>query len=161
MPIADSNTVDVTTVAKVKEELKGWQLSRCVFVGDAGMVSKANLETLARGGGKYIVCMPIHRGGEVAADVVTRPGRYQKVAENLEVKEVTVGDGERRRRYVVCYNPQEAERQRKRAAKSSCRGADWVIRRRINSRRRPPPNDAAAARRCGCSAVLAAARARP
>jgi hypothetical protein len=27
-------------------ELKGWQLSRCVFVGDAGMVSRANLETL-------------------------------------------------------------------------------------------------------------------
>jgi hypothetical protein len=37
--------------------------------------------------------------------VITRPGRYQVV------KEVLVGDGERRRRYVVCYNPQEAERQ--------------------------------------------------
>jgi len=112
--IFPGNTVDVTTVAKVKEDLKGWQLSRCVFVGDAGMVSKANLETLAKGGGKYILCMPIHRGGEVANAVVTRPGRYQKVADNLEVKEVTVGDGERRRRYVVCYNPQEAERQRHR-----------------------------------------------
>jgi hypothetical protein len=111
--IFPGNTVDVTTVAKVKEDLKGWHLSRCVFVGDAGMVSKANLETLAKGGGKYILCMPIHRGGEVANLVVTRPGRYQKVADNLEVKEVTVGDGERRRRYVVCYNPQEAERQRR------------------------------------------------
>ncbi len=111
--IFPGNTVDVTTVAKVKEDLKGWQLSRCVFVGDAGMVSKANLELLARAGGKYIVCMPIQHGGEVATAVVTRPGRYQKVAENLEVKEVTVGDGERRRRYVVCFNPQEAERQRR------------------------------------------------
>lgn len=52
------------------------------------------------------------RGGEVANAVVTRPGRYQQVADHLEVKEVTVGDGERRRRYVVCYNRQEAERQR-------------------------------------------------
>jgi hypothetical protein len=111
--IFPGNTVDVTTVAKVKKDLKGWHLSRCVFVGDAGMVSKANLEMLAKGGGKYILCMPIHRGGEVANAVVTRPGRYQKVADNLEVKEVTVGDGERRRRYVVCYNPQEAERQRR------------------------------------------------
>ncbi len=109
--IFPGNTVDVTTVAKVKEDLKGWQLSRCVFVGDAGMVSAENLTTLARSGGKYIVCMPIHRGGEVATEVVTRPGRYQHVAENLQVKEVVVGDGERRRRYVVCYNPQEAERQ--------------------------------------------------
>jgi len=104
--------VDVTTVERVKKDLQGWQLSRCVFVGDAGMVSKENLQTLARGGGKYIVCMPIHRGGEVAKDVVSRPGRYQKVADNLEVKEVTVGDGERRRRYVVCYNPEEAARQK-------------------------------------------------
>mgnify|MGYP001544713945 CR=1 FL=1 len=109
--IFPGNTVDVTTVAKVKEDLKGWQLSRCVFVGDAGMVSAENLSTLARAGGKYIVCMPIHRGSEVANEVITRPGRYQAVAENLQVKEVMVGDGERRRRYVVCYNPQEAERQ--------------------------------------------------
>ena len=109
--IFPGNTVDVTTVAKVKEDLKGWQLSRCVFVGDAGMVSAKNLSTLARAGGKYIVCMPIHRGSEVANEVITRPGRYQAVAENLQVKEVMVGDGERRRRYLVCYNPQEAERQ--------------------------------------------------
>jgi hypothetical protein len=111
--IFPGNTVDVTTVAKVKDDLKGWQLSRCVFVGDAGMVSTENLSTLSRGGGKYIVCMPIHRGGEVANEVLTRPGRYQTVADNLEVKEVIVGDGERRRRYVVCYNPQEAARQAK------------------------------------------------
>jgi len=110
--IFPGNTVDVTTVERVKKDLQGWQLSRCVFVGDAGRVSRANLETRARGGGKYILCMPIHRGGEVAQEVLTRPGRYQKVADNLEVKEVTVGDGERRRRYVVCYNPEEAARQK-------------------------------------------------
>jgi len=109
--IFPGNTVDVTTVASVKQDLKGWQLSRCVFVGDAGMVSAQNLAALARAGGKFIVCMPINRGGEVANAVLTRPGRYQEVAENLQVKEVIIGDGERRRRYVVCYNPQEAERQ--------------------------------------------------
>lgn len=57
--------------------------------------------------------MPIQRSGEVELDVITRPGRYQKVADNLQVKGVTVGDGERRRRYVLCYNPEEAERQKK------------------------------------------------
>ncbi len=107
------NTVDVTTVQRVKAELRGWQLGRCVFVGDAGMVSEANLKDLGRGGGKYIVCMPIHRGGEVAKAVLTRPGRFREVAQNLRVKEVLVGEGERRRRYVVCYNPQEALRQRR------------------------------------------------
>ncbi len=110
------NTVDVTTVERVKADLRGWQLNRCLFVGDAGMVSNANLKTLSRGGGRYILCMPIHRGGEVATEVMSRPGRYQEVAENLRVKEVLVGEGERRRRYVVCFNPQEAERQRKHRA---------------------------------------------
>ena len=107
------NTVDVTTVEQVKKDLSGWKLTRCVFVGDAGMVSEDNLKKLSLGGGKYIVCMPIVKGGEVAKDVLTRRGRYQKVAQNLRVKEVVVGDGERRRRYAVCHNPEEEARQRK------------------------------------------------
>ena len=117
------NTVDVSTVAKVKRDLKGWRRTpaarrpfRCVFVGDAGMVSAENLKALARGGGRYIVCMPVHRGGE-ADQVIGRRGRYRQVAENLQVKEVVVGEGERRRRYAVCFNPREAERQRRHRAK--------------------------------------------
>lgn len=106
------NTVDVTTVKQVKADLRGWRLNRCLFVGDAGMVSADNLKTLSRGGGRYLLCMPIHRGGEIAEQVLTRPGRYQRVAENLQVKEVWVGEGERRRRYVVCHNPREEARQR-------------------------------------------------
>lgn len=107
------NTVDVTTVKQVKKDLSGWKLTRCVFVGDAGMVSEENLKELGLGGGKYIVCMPMVQGGEVATEVLTCGGRYREVASNLRVKEVVVGDGERRRRYVVCYNPEEAARQRK------------------------------------------------
>ena len=114
--IFPGNTVDVSTVEQVKRDLKGWRLGRCVFVGDAGMVSKDNLKKLALGGGRDIVCMPVHAGGEVDREVVSRPGRYRPVAENLKVKEVVVGDGERRRRYVVCHNPQEAERKRRHRA---------------------------------------------
>jgi hypothetical protein len=58
------NTVDVTTVAKVTADLKDWRLGRCVFVGDAGLVSEKNLKALSASGGRYIVCMPIHLGGE-------------------------------------------------------------------------------------------------
>ena len=106
------NTSDVTTVETVKADLRGWRLNRCVFVGDAGMNSAENRRTLALGGGKYILAAKLRAGDEVADEVLTRAGRYQEVAENLRVKEVVVGDGERRRRYVVCHNPQEAERQR-------------------------------------------------
>ena len=51
------NTVDVTTVQQVKADLRGWQLTRCLFVGDAGMVSAPNLKALSRGGGKYLLCI--------------------------------------------------------------------------------------------------------
>ena len=106
------NTGEVRTVAQVKDDLRGWQLSRCVFVGDAGMVSQENLHKLSESGGKYILCMPMRRGDEVTHEVLQRPGRYQQVADNLRVKEVVVGEGERRRRYVVCHNPAEEKRQR-------------------------------------------------
>ena len=105
------DTVDVETVAQVKADLRGWKLTRSVFVGDAGLVSEANLRALAAGGGKYILCLPVKPGTEVSDDVLARPGRYRTVAANLEVKEVVVGDGERRRRYVVCCNAEEAKRQ--------------------------------------------------
>ena len=110
------NTVDVTTVQKVKADLKEWRLGRCLFVGDAGMVSAPNLKALSRGGGKYLLCMPMGRGDEVTREVLARPGRYQVVAQNLHVKDVVVGEGERRRRYAVCFNPEEAKRQREHRA---------------------------------------------
>jgi transposase len=105
------NTSDVATIEKVKNDLRGWRLNRCVFVGDAGTNSEENRRRLSLGGGKYILATRMRAGDEVTNEVLTRAGRYQQVAENLRVKEVVVGDGERRRRYVVCHNPQEAERQ--------------------------------------------------
>ena len=60
---------------------------------------------------KYLLAMPMRRSDEVTEAVLSRPGRYRQVAENLEVKEVIVGDGERRR-YAVCFNPIEAKRQK-------------------------------------------------
>jgi transposase len=106
------NTTDVTTVERVKADLKGWKLGRCVFVGDAGMNSEENRRTLALGGGKYILAARMRAGDEVSKEVLTRAGRYQVVRDNLRVKEVIVGEGERRQRYVVCHNPVEQERQR-------------------------------------------------
>jgi hypothetical protein len=110
------NTVDATTVAQVKEELRGWKLGRAIFVGDAGMDSAPNRQELAKGLGHYILAMPIGKLKEVQEEVLARPGRFHRVTESLEVKEVIVGDGERRRRYLVCRNRQEADRQRQHRA---------------------------------------------
>ena len=70
------HTVDVTTVAQVKADLRGWHPSRCVFVGDAGLVSQEKLTTLTASGGKYLLCMPMCRGDEVTREVLQRHGRY-------------------------------------------------------------------------------------
>ena len=105
------NTVDATTVARVKDDLRGWKLGRAIFVGDAGMDSEANRKALSKGLGHYILAMPVGKLKEVQDDVLARPGRFRKVTETLEVKEVVIGEGERRRRYIVCRNQDEAARQ--------------------------------------------------
>jgi hypothetical protein len=106
------DTPDVTTVARIKDDLRAWRLGRCVFVGDAGMYSAENLATLSRGLGRYILAMPMRKVKEIETAVLSRPGRYKPVADNLQVKEVVVGEGERHKRYVLCLNPEEAERER-------------------------------------------------
>jgi DDE family transposase len=106
------NTVDATTVSQVKEGLRGWRLGQAIFVGDAGMDSEANRQELATGLGHYLLAMPIGKLTEVQQDVLARPGRFRSANAHLEVKEVVVGDGARRRRYIVCRNLVEAERQR-------------------------------------------------
>jgi hypothetical protein len=105
------NTMDATTVAQVKESLRGWRLGQAIFVGDAGMDSEANRQELAKGLGHYILAMPMGKLAEVQQEVLSRAGRFRRVNDRLEVKEVLVGDGARRRRYIVCRNLEEAERQ--------------------------------------------------
>ena len=110
------NTPDVTTVQKVKDDLREMRLGRTLFVGDAGMYSKDNLDELAKGAGKYILVTPIRRVKEVKNEVLSHPGRYAEIAPDLRAKEVIVGDGERRRRYILCLNEEEADRQKWRRA---------------------------------------------
>jgi hypothetical protein len=110
--VLPGDTADVTTVARIKDDLRAWRLGRCVFVGDAGMYSAENLAALSRGLGRYILAVPMRKVKEVETELLTRPGRYKPVADNLQVKEGVVGDGERRKRYVLCLNPEEAERER-------------------------------------------------
>ena len=107
------NTADVSTVEKVRSELRGWNLGRALFVADSGMNSEENRVELSRACGKYLLATRMASVNEVKREVLTRRGRYTVIRDHLHAKEVVVGDGERRRRYVLCYNPKEAERQKK------------------------------------------------
>ena len=114
--IFPGNTSDVATVTKIKDDLRGMRLGRTLFVGDAGMYSAANLEELSKGAGRYILATPIRRIKEIKDEVLSHPGRYADIAPNLRAKEVIIGDGERRRRYILCLNEDEADRQKWRRA---------------------------------------------
>ena len=114
--IFPGNTSDVTTVAKIKDDLRGMRLGRTLFVGDAGMYSAANLKELSKGAGRYILASPVGKIKEIKDEVLSHPGRYADIAPNLRAKEVILGDGERRRRYILCLNEDEADRQKWRRA---------------------------------------------
>lgn len=105
------NTADVSTVEQIKKDLRGWKLGRALFVADSGMNSTDNREELARACGKYLLATRMATVAEIKNEVLSQPGRYKTIKDNLQAKEVVIGDGERRRRYILCYNPKEAERQ--------------------------------------------------
>lgn len=104
------NTQDMTTVEMVKNDLLGWKLSRCIWVMDRGMNSEENRLILQKAGGHYIMGEKLRDNQEIHKDVLAKRGRYVKIRENLEIKEVTIGDGERRRRFILVHNPEEARK---------------------------------------------------
>lgn len=104
------NTSDIKTLVPIVKALKKrFEIRKVILVCDRGMVSKANLEELEKAQFEYIVGMKMRGLVEVRDEVLGRAGRYQQVGPNLQVKEVSV-EG---RRYVICYNPEEAEKDRK------------------------------------------------
>jgi hypothetical protein len=114
--VLPGDTADVTTVQRIKEDLRQMRLGRALFVGDAGLYARANLAELSRGAGRYILATPIGRVKEIKDEVLGRPGRYAKITPDLCAKEVIVGEGERRRRYILCLNTAQAERERRHRA---------------------------------------------
>ncbi len=104
------NSNDQTVIAQVKDDLRGWRLGRCVWVVDRGFSSDANLRYLTRGGGHWIAGERMRDGSRDAQAALARPGRYQSVRDNLRVKDVRLGAGDTVKRFVVCHNPVEAER---------------------------------------------------
>ena len=104
------NTNDQTVITEVKDDLRGWRLGRCVWVVDRGFSSDDNLRYLTRGGGHWIAGERMRDGSPDAQAALARPGRYQTVRDNLRVKDVRLGEAGSARRFVVCHNPAEAER---------------------------------------------------
>jgi transposase len=107
------NASDQTIIREVKDAIRDWRLHRVIWVCDTGFASEENRAYLQRAGGHYILGEKLRQGSENRS-ALARPGRYRQIGQGLEVKEVWVGEGEKRRRFVVCRNLEEARRDRSR-----------------------------------------------
>ena len=106
------NTSDMEVIAEVKNDLTGWKLGRVITVVDRGFSSAENLRHLQRAGGHYIAGERMRAGMNSVEQALSRQGRYKAIRDNMEIKEIVVGDGEARARYVLVRNPVVAERER-------------------------------------------------
>jgi len=99
------NAVDLAVFRGAMADLrKKLPISKIVMVMDRGMVSEANLRMLDELGIPYIVGARLRH--LATREALKTAGRYRVVAENLRVKDVR----QEGTRYIICYNPQEAER---------------------------------------------------
>ena len=90
------NTNDDSMLPEVKDDMRGWRLGRVVTVVDRGFSSDENLDYLRRAGGHCIAGEKMRDGSPDAEAALSRQGRYQKVRDNLRVKEVRLDDNSRR-----------------------------------------------------------------
>jgi transposase len=99
------NTVDKSTVVSVIRDLKSrFRLDRVIFVGDRGMLSADNLETILDEELGFIVAHTLRRNA-VAADVIERLGeRFDRTQE----EEQFFSDERTKVRFVLAYSPEIA-----------------------------------------------------
>jgi transposase len=104
------NANDQAILPEVRDDIRGWRLGRIITVVDRGFSSADNLAYLRRGGGQFIAGMRMRDGNPLVEQVLSRQGRYQQVKDNLRVKEVTIEATDVR--FIICHNPEQAERDR-------------------------------------------------
>jgi transposase len=106
--VLPGNQHDSKCVDQVQKDLNSWNLGRVVWVMDRGMTSDENRRVLQRAGGQYIFGEKLS-GNHLNEVALNRSGRFKVLDDNLHIKEVYVGQGTERRRYVIAYNPQQAK----------------------------------------------------
>jgi len=105
--VSPGNSSDVKALLPVIDRAREqFGLSSVCFVADRGMVSSSLIDELEAREMGYILGVRMRWVKEVREMVLSHPGRYQEVEENLHVKDLSI-DG---RRYIVCYNPDQAKK---------------------------------------------------
>ena len=106
--VLPGNQNDAKCVDQVQKDLNDWKLGNVVWAMDRDMTSEDNRRNLQRAGGQYILGEKL-RGTNINEEALNRGGRFKVIKENLHIKEVFVGEGSGRRRFIIAYNPEQAE----------------------------------------------------
>jgi arginine repressor len=108
--ILSGNTGDKAAfVAMIERMRKRFAIRRVIVVADRGMISHDAMELLegdADAPFDFILGCRMRRQKEVSEEVLARAGRYQRITDHLDVKDVRIDD----RRYIVCRNTSEAKK---------------------------------------------------
>jgi hypothetical protein len=102
------NTADSALIRQVKQDMREWVLGKIIWVADRGFSSATNRRFLQQGASGYIIGEKLRSPSPHVQQALSRQGRYQQVAQNLQVKEVRVAEAGDR--FVICYNPEAAIR---------------------------------------------------
>jgi len=106
--VLPGNQNDAKCVQQIQKDMNDWKLGNVIWAMDRGMTSEENRKILQKAGGQYILGEKL-RGPHLNEEALNRGGRFKVISENLHIKEVYVGEGSGRRRFVVAYNPEQAE----------------------------------------------------
>jgi transposase len=106
--VLPGNQNDAKCVQQIQKDMNDWKLGHVIWAMDRGMTSEENRKILQKAGGQYILGEKL-RGPHLNEKALNRGGRFKVIKENLHIKEVYVGEGSGRRRFVVAYNPEQAE----------------------------------------------------
>ena len=102
------NTADSALIRQVKADMREWVPGKVIWVADRGFSSARNRRFLQQGAGGYIIGEKLRSESPHVKTALSRQGRYQQAAGNLQVKEVRIADAGDR--FIICYNPDAAER---------------------------------------------------
>jgi transposase len=136
--VFEGNRLDKKTVKQVLSKLRQqFDIHRCIFVGDRGLVSAENLEELEHNGFDSILALKKRRNRQVKDLLLGRgPLILCRESEDLEWREVIGGDGIR---YIVCRNPVVAGEQKRRREKDLMQLESQLrlLKQKVDGMRRP------------------------
>jgi len=102
------NTAEVNTFRQALGQVRErFNLRKVILVADRGMVAEKVLKEIEEAGLEYIVGVKMRKIRQ-AKEILSWPGRYHEVDDNLKVKEVN----HQGMRCIICLNPEEQERDR-------------------------------------------------